>query len=143
MRTRSPIPSRSLRKPVWLGRRGAALVELAVCLPVLILLVFATLETCSAIFLKQTLQIASYEAVRVAVRDGATSAGAISAATQILDDRQIKGYDISIVPAEVEQAEEGTAVVVRITAPCAANLTAATSFFATSDMEGATTMAKE
>lgn len=130
-------------QPPAVHRRGAALVELAVCLPVLILVVFGTLETCSVIFLKQSLQIASYEAVRVAVREGATSAEAIAAATAILEQRQMEGYNISTTPAEVLNADEGSAVIVRITAPCAPNLTAATSFFASTQLEASTTMAKE
>ena len=47
------------------SRRGGG--ELAVCLPVVVLLVIATIEACSAMFLKQSLTVAAYEGVRTAL----------------------------------------------------------------------------
>ena len=37
------------------GRGGVAAVELAVCLPVIVVLVFAAIESCSMIFVTQAL----------------------------------------------------------------------------------------
>ena len=47
--------------------RGVAAAELAVCLPVIVLIVIATIEACSALFLKQSLTAAAYEGVRTAI----------------------------------------------------------------------------
>ena len=40
-------------------RRGAAVVEFAICLPLLLFLLFATLEVCDTILLEESLQIAA------------------------------------------------------------------------------------
>ena len=50
-------------------RRGVAAVEFAVCLPVIILLVFGAIEASSFIFLKQSLNVAAYEGIRESIRD--------------------------------------------------------------------------
>lgn len=49
------------------GRRrdGSASVELALCLPLFVLVVIGTVETCSLIHLQETLKTASYEAARL------------------------------------------------------------------------------
>ena len=48
-------------------RGGAAVVELAVVLPVFVVILLGTIETCKMIFIQQSLEIAAYEAVRVAI----------------------------------------------------------------------------
>src|SRR6188472_1863347 len=72
-------------------RRGVAASELAVCLPIVVLLVLATIEACSMVFLKQSLTVASYEGVRTAIDKGATSAQVQTACQQVLNDRKIAG----------------------------------------------------
>ena len=42
-------------------REGAAVVEFAVCLPLIVLIVLGTIEAGSLLFLKQTLVQAAYE----------------------------------------------------------------------------------
>ena len=49
-------------------RRGAATVELAVCLPVIFLLSMGAMEGASLIFLRQAMVQSAYEAVKEAVR---------------------------------------------------------------------------
>ena len=48
-------------------RRAAAAAELAICLPLIVFLLLASLEACSMIFLDHSLTITSYEGVRVAI----------------------------------------------------------------------------
>ena len=51
------------------GKRfGAAAVELAVCLPAIVLLILGSIEACTMVFVKQSLHIAAYEGVRRAIR---------------------------------------------------------------------------
>lgn len=54
------------------NRRGLAAIEFAICLPVLALLVFGSLEATAFIFLKQSLHVAAYEGVRNGSRADAT-----------------------------------------------------------------------
>ncbi|HVT27279.1 MAG TPA: TadE/TadG family type IV pilus assembly protein [Lacipirellulaceae bacterium] len=109
------VPARRLRS------RGVAAAELAVCLPVVVLLVLATIESCSAIFLKQSLTVAAYEGVRTAIERGATATNVQSICDQILSDRRIKGSKVSVDPSDIASLSPGDYVNVTITAPCARN----------------------
>ncbi len=48
-------------------RRGAAIVELALFLPVYFLVAMGTIETCRALYIRQSLKIAAYECARVGI----------------------------------------------------------------------------
>jgi hypothetical protein len=101
--------------------RGVAAAELAVCLPVVVLLVLATIEACTMIFLKQSLAVASYEGVRTALVKGATAADVRTACDQILRDRKIEGATVSVRPANIPALEPGDMVDVTVSAPCNLN----------------------
>lgn len=105
------------------GRRrsGVATVEFAVCLPVLILLVFGSIEASSMIFLKQSLNVAAYESTREAIRDGRSNADAEARARAILDSRGIVGYRITFPNGESLDADRAAEVVTSVTASSAAN----------------------
>lgn len=102
-------------------RRGAAAVEFAVCLPLLVLLVFGSIEASSMIFLKQTLNLAAYEATREAIRNGCSNADGTLRAQQILDGRSISGSQIQFTEGESLDADRGDEVVVEVSAPSADN----------------------
>ncbi len=103
------------------SRRGIAATELAVCLPLLVVLLFGTLETCATISLGQTLSIAAYEAARVALILGANETNIRTQCEQVLADRHVTGAVIQIAPAGFETAPPGTFVAVEISAPYATN----------------------
>jgi Flp pilus assembly protein TadG len=116
-------PARAAKK------RGVATAELAVCLPIVVLLVIATIEACSAIFLKQSLTVAAYEGVRTALADG-NSAGAVQATcNQILRDREIAGASVTISPADISALEPGDYIDVTVSAPCESNSLVPTAFY--------------
>ncbi|MCM2373499.1 TadE family protein [Aporhodopirellula aestuarii] len=103
------------------SRRGAAAVEFAVCLPILVLLVFGSIEASCMIFLKQTLHVAAYEATRVAIRDGRSNADGEQSARQILEARSVNGFDIRFPNGEAFDADRGAEIVAEISAPSAPN----------------------
>ena len=80
-------------------RRGAAAVEFAVCLPVVLLVVFGSIQAASMLFLRQATIQAAYEGVKVAIRGEGTDEGAREAAQAVLDGRQLTGVTIDIRPA--------------------------------------------
>lgn len=73
-------------------RSGVATVEVAFCAPILIIVTLGIIELTNLIFMRQTLLIAAYDAMRVAVKQGATKQQAIASAQKILDERNIKAY---------------------------------------------------
>ncbi len=109
--------------------RGVAAAELAVCLPIVVLLVLATIEACSALFLKQALTVAAYEGVRTAIEEGATSTDVQTACNQILADRKIQGAKVAIKPSDIAALNPGDYIGITVSAPCAANSLVPATFY--------------
>lgn len=101
--------TRSLRR-----RLGTATVELAVILPVAVTLVVGMIEASNAIFTKQSLEIASYEAARIATANGRTESQAIARANEVLQSRGITRATIRVRPRVTAQTPRGTPVTVSI-----------------------------
>jgi hypothetical protein len=100
--------------------RGVAVVELALCLPILALLLFATIEACVMIQLKQNVTITAYEGARIGILPGSNT-GLVQAQCQmLLEDRGISGYTITANPAPSGMAL-GDLLTVTVSADCVAN----------------------
>lgn len=110
-------------------RRGTAAAELAVCLPIVVLLVLATIEACSMVFVKQSLTVAAYEGVRTALVDGATAANVEATCEQILRDRHIGDATVTVQPADIAALRPGQYVDITVTAPCDANTILPSTFY--------------
>jgi Flp pilus assembly protein TadG len=104
-------------------RRGVAVLEAAITLPILVILVFGTIELTDGIFTKQSLAIGAYEGIRVATRPGGTSTQARAKIDEILAARNVSGYTVVINPAVTEDTTRGTQVTISVTVP-AGTLTA-------------------
>lgn len=102
-------------------RRGAAAVEFAVCLPILVLLIFGSIEASSMIFLKQSLNVAAYEAAREAIRNGRTNANAQAMAVNILGARGVVNFQVRFPSGESFDLARGSEVIAEVSAPSAAN----------------------
>lgn len=73
------------------------------------------------IFLKQTLNVAAYEATRECIRDGRTNANGAARAQQILNGRGVADFQIRFPEGESHDADRGEEIVVEVSAPSAAN----------------------
>jgi Flp pilus assembly protein TadG len=102
-------------------RRGAALVEFAVCLPVLVLIVLGSVEATSAIFIRQTLVVAAYEAAREAARRDGNSADSRQRAEAVMQKRNVRQATITLTPTDVGPVARGQDIKVNITASMKAN----------------------
>lgn len=120
--------------------RGVAAAELAVCLPVVVLLVIATLEACSAVFLKQSLTVAAYEGVRTAIVPGATATSVTATCNQILKDRKVKGGKVTVSPSNISVLKPGDYVDVTVTAPCSSNSVVPVNFYRGKNMTAKASM---
>ncbi|MFN3192243.1 MAG: TadE/TadG family type IV pilus assembly protein [Aureliella sp.] len=98
------------------ARRGAAVVELAVCLPLIALLVFASLEGANMLFLRQAVVQSAYEAAKVAARADGSQARAQRLANDILASRNINPSRISFSPGNVDSLDAGTVFTVTVSA---------------------------
>lgn len=124
-------------------RRGVAVVELAVCLPVLVLIVLATIEASMMIFLQQSLSIAAYEGARVALVPDAEEENVSYQCELILQDRNVQGSTVTVTPANFESALVGTWIRVEASAPFAANSLVGGWLFNGHTLTGSVEMMKE
>ena len=100
------------------NKQGAAAVEFAIVLPVFVLILLGSIETCTMIFLQQSLEMAAYEGARVAIVPTTTSLNIASAAKQILTPRHIQNSSISVTPSDFQSAPYGTFIRVSVSVPC-------------------------
>lgn len=98
-------------------RRGVAAAETAVMLPVLVFLVFGSIELANGIYLKQTLTLAAYEGVRSVSWPGATNADAHTRIADVLSARSVSDYEVEIIPEVTLATERATEITVRVSAP--------------------------
>ncbi len=124
-------------------RGGVAAVEFAVCLPAIVLLVMASIESCSMIFLDQTLYVSGYEGVRAAIQQDATNADVLQRCNDILDARYVNGSSIEIEPADVADVASGQTITITVTAPCDSNAIMPSWFFGGKTLQTSSTMVKE
>ena len=103
------------------SRSGVASVEFAVCLPVLLILVIGTIESCSMIYLKQTLHIAAYEGARRTGLADVTAADIEAACENVLTQRRVKDAKIEITPNGFDSQPPGTWINVRVMAQGSSN----------------------
>ena len=104
-----------------LNRRGAATVELALCLPMLLLIAFGAVEGASMIFLKQALVQSAYEGAKVAIKPNATNADIAAATQSVLGGRSLTNAVVTINPTNIGSAERGDLIIITVSAPSDAN----------------------
>jgi hypothetical protein len=107
------------------------------------LFVFATIEACTMIYLKQSVTIAAYEGSRTALLPGATSSNVTTDVNQVLSDRKVKGGAPAITPSNIETVPVGDYIRIEVTAPCEQNTLLGTWFYAGRSVTGAAEIMKE
>ena len=110
-------------------RDGVAVVELAVCLPVLVLILLATIESCVMLQLQQNVAITAYEGTRIGILQGSSASAVQLQCEMLLDDRNISNYTIIMNPADPATLNEGDLFTVTVEADCAANAVVGSAFF--------------
>ena len=142
---RGAVPTTGIRQVRGLGRirRGIATVEVAVFLPILILLILGTVEVCHVVFLKQSLAVAAYEGARVAIVPGSKSENVIAQIDDILAQRNVTYKSINIEPNDFDNQPPSTLVTVTVEASVKENGQFVSYLFPNSDVQGSATMMLE
>ena len=97
-------------------RGGVAAVEAAITLPLLVVLVLGSIEAANAIFLKQSMTIAAYEAAKIAAGPQGTMELAELRCREVLASRDVPDFNLSFVPADLNAGtSRGTQVTVTLT----------------------------
>lgn len=124
-------------------RRAAVLVELAVCLPVIVLVVFASLEGANMLFVRQATVQAAYEATKFASRRDGTRVRAERLATEVLAARRINSPSITFVTGDPQTTPSGSDVTVRVSVNSDDRLITGFRIFSGRQIEAVATMQKE
>jgi Flp pilus assembly protein TadG len=123
--------------------RGTAVVELGAILPVFVLLLLGTIETCNMIFLQQSLKIAAYEGARITIVPATDLTDVENAVSGLLAARRVNGATVSITPSNFQNAPYGSFIRVDVTASCNSNTTFALRFYGSKALTGTVEMMKE
>ncbi|TWT92101.1 TadE/TadG family type IV pilus assembly protein [Stieleria varia] len=121
-------------------RTGAAAVEFAVAITVLLMIVFASIEFGRLNLLKHSVEHASYLAARRAVIVGASSSDAEQVAKDHLNDLNLTGATVVVSPGKLD--DDTQMVDVQVTLPVSGNSWVSPVYF-TGDISGRTRMYSE
>lgn len=121
----------SLSKSRRRNRSGVAATEAAILLPVFVVTVFASIEGANALYLKQSLTLAAYEAATIIEDDSGTEAVAEARCGQILSARDVETFEMAITPAP-SALSPGDVFVVNVSSPASAYAIGPTFFFQSS-----------
>ncbi len=86
-------------------------------LPLLMVLVFGSIELANGIFLRQTLTVATYEGARAATKAGGTTAVAQQRIRDVLNSRGVSGETVTFNPVVTGATPRGTKVTVTVSVP--------------------------
>jgi Flp pilus assembly protein TadG len=131
---RRPIRKRRLRK-------GAALVEFALTVPILFLVVFAAIEFSRVNTIRHSVANAAYEGARRGIVPGATAADARSAASSILTAVCVRDAEVTVSPSVIDA--DTSEITVSITVPLDQNGWITPKFFEGDILNSSCTLARE
>jgi Flp pilus assembly protein TadG len=105
-------------------RRGLAIVETALILPLLMVLTLGILEFGWCFIKLQQINIAAREGARAGARSGGTNAQVDAAVADFMTRANMGGssYSVATVPADVDSAARGSTIRVRVAVTYANNV---------------------
>ncbi|HCS51247.1 TadE/TadG family type IV pilus assembly protein [Rubinisphaera sp.] len=110
-------------------RSGTAMVEMAVCLPVLVFLVFGAIEAAEFIHLKQDLAICTYEAAKIASKGSKVNSDVTTRFNEMASAKSMNNATLSISPTLTSSTASGTEVTLTATVQADANYSLPMRFF--------------
>lgn len=104
-------------------RHGVATTEMAFCLPIIIFLMLGVIETCTVIFLKESVALSAYEGARVGIRKQGTNAEATARVQEFLDSRGVTYTSnfLTISSPGYDNADDLDLVTLTVVVPCQGN----------------------
>lgn len=122
-------------------RRGAAVVEFAITVPVALLLLFAGMEASATYMMYNSLENASYEGARRGIIPGASSAAIRSECLSMLSAARVTSPLVSVSPETI--TDDTQQVIVTTSASASGNLFGINWLFGDRIISRTTTMTRE
>ena len=129
------------KRRIGSDRNGALTVEIAICFPLLILLLFGCYELCQTTMILHATQSAAYEGARVGIVPGATPEKIEAAAGFVLRTMGVSNFQIETIPAVIQRDTEFVEVIVRV--PVGENLSLPGMFVDDPTFKGTCTLSRE
>ncbi|MGI9517007.1 MAG: TadE/TadG family type IV pilus assembly protein [Pirellulaceae bacterium] len=95
-------------------RSGATVVEMAMCLPVLFLLLFGCYEFARANMMRHATEAAAYEGARVGIVPGAKVSDVEDACRFVLSTVGIREFDVEVNPSPITRRDRKVRVTVTL-----------------------------
>ena len=99
-----------LRRP----RRGVAVVEFALCVPILLVVIFAIIEFSRAMQIQQTVRQAAFEGARAGLALDAAASDATTAATSIATAAGLNSPTVTVSPNPLSYTSQTVQVTVSV-----------------------------
>ena len=147
----APVPSnttnseqcamRSQRRPR--RRSGNSAVELAITLPLMMTIVFGSVEVCQLIHSRQAIEAAAYQCALIAIDSEGTDVDVQARMNEILTQRGVLSGSVVTTPLSIEGLPRGSNISVVVTAPFADNTWVPVRFVGAANIESRCVMLKE
>jgi len=123
------------------ARRGALAVEMALCLPILFLLLFGSFELARANMMLHATESAAYEGARVGIVPGANKTKIEAAVRFVMGSVGVQNFTVTVVPDTILSDTETVEVTVAV--PFRENTTFAGFFIKDPTFKGTTLLTRE
>ena len=129
------------RKNKTTVRCGTTAVEVAICLPVLFMVLFGSYEFARANMMRHSTEAAAYEGARIGVLPGTTRQKIVDACSRILSTVGVNDFSVNVSPANFDNNTE--TVTVEIDVPYRGNCVVPTFFVQDPNFHGRCEMRRE
>ena len=121
----SPKTAQRLLRRRPQARRGGAVVELAICLPVLFTIIFGSIEASQLLHLQNALESAAHQGALAAIKHSAIEGDVADNVEDMLEARGINGGDTTLsgIGKPFSDVTRGEQFEIVVTAPTTSNLT--------------------
>ncbi len=123
------------------ARRGVLTVEMAICIPIVFLILLGTLEFSRMNMLRNSIDNAAYEGARRGVVPGATASDCINAAVSVLTAVGARSASVSVAPPLID--DNTTQVTVTISVPLSSNSWGPARFLGGATLRSVSTKSRE
>lgn len=96
------------------SRGGGLSVELALCLPILLTLLFASYELARANMIRHSTESAAYEGARAGILPGATPEKIRESTRLLLTSVGVRSFDVVVEPEVIDETTDTVAVTVLV-----------------------------
>lgn len=129
------------KRKIHTNRVGALSVEMALCLPILLTVLFGAYEVAHANMILHSTESAAYEGARTGITPGATASKIEASVKDLLAAVGIANFTVDVTPKVLDEQTESVTVVVSV--PIRKNMSFPPFFFKDPTFRGSCKLSRE